>query len=107
METAWQHVLGRSNLLIPLHGIGRKRSYSRLALSFARKFRLGPFDLVHQKKGSYRYETKRVISFFKFVAMKPGHRARFLSTLMELGVECGRWKVAPLSDRVQIRLWTE
>ena len=96
----WRRLLHQSNLTI--YGYAERVRAYRLKFHYI----ISPFDLVYKKNGSNRIQTNRLKQFFRFVGMKPGHRARFLTSLMELGVEDGRWEGdGPLSEKQQIRLW--
>ena len=98
----WRRLLHRSNLTV--------YGYAERVRAFRLKFHyiISPFDLLHKKDGSNRIQTSRLKRFFRFVGMsKPGHRARFLSYLMKLGVERGIWPEMPLTSKLQCRLWED
>ena len=105
VETAWLDILRRGRLILQA-GPEFARGYLMQVCSYSRKRQFGPFDLVQKKKSrSKRMSTKRLEHFFAYVNMhKPGHIMRFVDALMNVGVEGGVWKLAPLSERVQLRL---
>ena len=96
----WRRLLHQANLTI--YGYAERVRAYRLKFHYI----ISPFDLVYKKNGSNRIQTNRLKRFFRFVGMtRPGHRASFLTSLMELGVEGGRWEGdGPLSEKQQSRL---
>ena len=86
----WRRLLHRSNLTV--YGYAERVRAYRLKFNYIKS----PFDLVYKKNGSNRIQTNRLKRFFRFVGMtRPGHRARFLTSLMELGVEGWEWPDRP------------